>query len=262
MTFALEFYSLSWDALKSALTERKPELITKVQAEQWHKLLNDTDLAHNDDDAGASVNGEPNEDIVFADGFDEIAEAMAWKLPPGHDPPDIGDNGALVVASLIRHLGKPLGTIQHDASVFHDKGGQLPMDFVSLFLGGIAGSCFNDHELGDKLVARPLFGLFHLDFLSWGGLTQSEIAALLPKYALTPAEKQDEEWQGIAEHAESWLNTLVAALRAAAAAKTDLVTLYLTTQHHYGSFFEEVGEELEEIEEELPEALKSRLSKR
>ena len=48
MSFALEFYSLSWDALKSALTQRKPELIAAAQAQQWDRLVNDTDLVHNE----------------------------------------------------------------------------------------------------------------------------------------------------------------------------------------------------------------------
>ena len=242
MSFALEFYSLSWDALKSALTQRKPELIAAVEAQQWDRLINDTDLVHNDSDVvGADANGEvQSEEVVFADGFDEIAEAMAQKLPPGHEPPDVGDNAALVVAAMVRHLGKPVGKIQHTASVIHDQDGEVPMDFYAMFLDGVAGSAFNDHALGDKLMARPLFGLFHLDFLSWGGLTQAEIAALLPKYALTPAEQQDEEWQAIADNAQGWLDALVAALREAAAARSDLVTLYLTSQGNDDTFLDEL----------------------
>jgi hypothetical protein len=141
---------------------------------------------------------------------------------------------------MIRHLGKPVGTIQHAASVIHDNDGEVAMNFYAMFLDGVAGSAFNDHELGDKLMARPLFGLLHFDFLSWGGLTQAEIAALMPKYALTPAEKQDEEWQAIADHAQGWLDTLVAALGAAAAAKTDLVTLYLTSEGSGDTFLDEL----------------------
>jgi hypothetical protein len=241
MSFALEFYSLSWDALKSALTQRKPELIAAAQAQQWDRLVNDTDLVHNDSDVvDADGDVAQSEDVVFADGFDEIAEAMAQKVPPGRDPADVGDNAALVVAAMIRHLGKPVGTIQHAASVIHDKDGEVPMDFYAMFLDGVAGSAFNDHGLGDKLMARPLFGLFHLDFLSWGGLTQAEIAALMPKYTLTPAEKQDEEWQAIADHAQGWLDTLVAALSAAAAAKSDLVTLYLTSEGSGDTFWDEL----------------------
>ncbi|HEV8026246.1 MAG TPA: hypothetical protein VGP50_02385 [Stellaceae bacterium] len=239
MSFALEFYSLSWDALKSALTQRKPELIAAVQAQQWDRLVNDTDLVHNDNDA-ANADVTQGEDVVFADGFDEIAEAMAQKVPPGRDPADVGDNAALVVAAMIRHLGKPVGAIQHAASVIHDKDGEVPMDFYGMFLDGVAGSAFNDHGLGDKLMARPLFGLFHLDFLSWGGLTQAEIAALMPKYALTPATKQDEEWLAIADHAQGWLDTLVAALTAAATAKSDLVTLYLTSEGSGDTFWDEL----------------------
>ena len=34
MSFSLEFYSLSWNSLKSALTLRKPDLVRDVQARQ------------------------------------------------------------------------------------------------------------------------------------------------------------------------------------------------------------------------------------
>jgi hypothetical protein len=239
MSFSLEFYSLSWNTLKSALIQRKPELIRAVQERQWDRLLADTDLARNNDDKGGAGMGP---EAIFADGFDEIAEAMSAKLPPRGDPPDIGDNAALVIAATIRQLGKPVGAISHRGSVVRDKDGEFPLDFRTMFLDGVAGACFKDHELGEKLAARPLFGLFHLDFLSWGGLTQREIGDLVGRYALPPDIKQDEDWQAVAQNAEAWLNETVKSLKAAAAAKTDLVTLYLTAAEHYGSYRDELAE--------------------
>ncbi|HEX7966828.1 MAG TPA: hypothetical protein VF502_01310 [Stellaceae bacterium] len=241
MSFSLEFYSLSWDALKSALTQRQPELIRAVQERVWDKLLDDTDLARNDDDKDGLGMGP---EAIFADGFDEIAEAMARKLPTTGDPPDVGDNAALVTAAVIRHLGRPVGAISHGGSVVRDKDGEFPMDFRAMFLDGVAGSCFKDHALGEKLAARPLFGLFHLDFLSWGGLTRQEIDDLLRNYSLPEQEKRDEEWQAIAADAEAWLNELVKSLRNAAAAKSDLVTLYLTSPEHFGAFRDKLDDEL------------------
>jgi hypothetical protein len=241
MSFSLEFYSLSWDTLKSALTQRKPELIRAVQERQWDTLVNDTDLARNDDDKGGSGMGQ---EALFADGFDEIAEAMARKAPPHGDPPDIGDNAALVIAGVVRQLGTRIGAISHSASVVRDKDGEFPLDFRAMFLDGVAGSCFRDHELGEKLAARPLFGLFHLDFLSWGGLTQGEIGELLAKYAPpSEEEKRDDEWRAVAPYADAWLTNVVNALRAAAAAKSDLVTLYLTVQEHFTTIGKEIDDE-------------------
>ena len=247
MSFALEFYSLSWDTLKTALTQRKPELLRAIEEEQWSRLLDDTDLGqpthHLFSDEANPLSGHAGPAI--ADGLDEIAEAMAQKVPPGHDPPEISDNAALVFAAIVRQLGKPVGAIRHSGSVVRDNDGELPMDFHAMFLDGVAGSCFRDHTLGESLSARPLFGLNHLDFLSWGGLVQREINELLPKYAPpSDEEKQDEEWQAIAPYAEGWLRDLVNALRAAAAAKTDVVTLHLTVQEHFASFRDELDDEM------------------
>ena len=249
MSFALEFYSLSWDALKTALTQRKPELLRAIEDGQWSQLLDDTDLGQpthhlfSDEPNQFSGNAGP----VIADGLDEIAEAMAQKVPPGHDPPEISDRAALVFAAIVRQLGKRVGVIRHDGSVVRDQDGELPMDFHAMFLDGVAGSCFRDHTLGESLSARPLFGLYHLDFLSWGGLTQQELNGLLAKYAPpSDEEKRDEEWQAIAPYAEGWLTDLVNSLRGAAAARADLVTLYLTVQEHFGSFRDELGDEMSE----------------
>jgi hypothetical protein len=249
MSFALEFYSLSWDVLKAALKERKPELARAIENKQWSRLLHDTDLGQ---PTHHMLFDEPNPLVsrptsTIADGFDLIAEAMARKTSPDHDPPDVDDHAALVFAAIVRELGKPVGAIRHTASVVQDIDGELPIDFHAMFLDGVAGASFQDHALGEKLTARPMFGLFHLDFLSWGGLTQPELATLLPKYAPpSEDEKDDDEYVIVAPFAEGWLNDLVAALRAADAAKTDMVTLYLTVQEHYDSFLEELDDEAHE----------------
>jgi len=82
VSYALEFYSLSWDALKAALVQRKPALMTAIEERHWDKLLDDTDLSELDDEDDLRHPAG-----VIADAFDEIAEAMAQKLPPGHDLP-------------------------------------------------------------------------------------------------------------------------------------------------------------------------------
>jgi hypothetical protein len=244
VSYTLEFYSLSWDTLGKALAERKPELVEAIIEKQWDRLFENTDLRPR-----SLVGDREDEDIgsehaegLFADALDEIAEAMKRKLPPDRDPPDISDNAALVFSAFVRQLGKPVGRLAHDGTVAH--GELLPLMFREMFLDGVAGSCFGDHKLGEKLAARTMFGLFHLDFLSWGGLTQRELSELLPKYKLSAEEKQDEEWEAVAEHAEAWLDTMVTSMRDAAAAKSDLVTLYLTVQHHFTSFWEGAGDEI------------------
>ena len=74
--------------------------------------------------------------------------------------------------------------------------------------------------------------------------TMERLETLLGKYALSDAVKRDEDWQAVAAYAEGWLADLVKALRAAASAKSDLVALYLTRRHHYGSLRERITDEL------------------
>jgi hypothetical protein len=249
MTFALEFYSLSWDVLKTALSRPKPELLQAVEQQQWPRLLEDTDLGEGEhhllpfphDDASPLLQTAARH---IHDGFEGIAAAMGQTVPAHQDMPEIDDDAALVFAATVRQLGKPLGAIQHAASVRRDQDGELPIDFRAMFLNGVAGSCFGNHQLGENLAARPLFGLVHLDFLSWGGLTQREIDALLANFGLPDAERQDDEWRAIAGFAEGWLNQLLSALRNAQSAKSDLVTLYLTVQERYGSVWEELEDEV------------------
>jgi len=249
MRFALECYALSWDALKAALSQRQPELLQAVEHQQWSKLLDDTDLGRPDhhllpyphEEVGVHARSIPS---AIVHGFDEIAETVARKPSANQDPPEISDNAALVFAGVVRQMGKPLGALRHEASAAKDQDGESLVDFRAMFLNGVAGSCFKDHGLGENLAARPLFGLFHLDFLSWGGLTKGEIDGLLANYALPDAEREDEEWQAIAGSAETWLNQLVGALRNAQATKTDLVTLYLSVQAHLGSVWEEIEHEV------------------
>lgn len=239
MSYALEFYSLSWEALKTALTERKPELIEKIQDRQWDTLIASDGLGEAGDRRERMALS--NVDIVFADALDEIAEAMKRAPTPDRDPPDLGDQAALVFAAFVRELGTQVGSISHDASEAQEP--ELDIVFRETFLDGVAGGCFGDHQLGEKLAARPVLGLFHIDFLGWGGLSAPEIQALLPKYALTDAVKQDRDWSDCRGYAETWLVVLLQSLRAAAATKRDLVTLYLTGRHHYASF----GEELRDV---------------
>jgi hypothetical protein len=272
VSFALEFYSLSWAALRSALSQRKPELIAALRDRQWTRLLEDCDLGQKTPHGflhaarlalfhrqGEEQGPWENVDALIAGGLDEIAEAMS-RGTTGRELVEVSEGAALVVAAMVRQLGKRLGAIRHDGTARRDRG--LPVDFRTMFLDGIAGSCFDDHRLGENLAARPLFGLMHLDFLSWGSLSRGEIDTLLRKYSLGQEHWQDEEWQAIAPDAETWLEELVTSLRDAAAAKSDLVTLYVTVQKHFTSFGDALEDELVEDFAECGESLSDHFATR
>jgi len=229
MSYALEFYSISWDALKAALVGRKPKILRAVAAQQWLPLVRGDalGLAANRDDEGVPLE---DTDLLFEDALEEIEDAITDHAPLGLDPPEIGDNAALFFAALVRQLGTPVGRIAQDQAVAHDP--ELQLAFRAALLDGVVGSCYGDLQLGEKLAARPLFGLFHLDFLAWGGLTQQELQDLVAKYRLSGAIRRGPDWADVSDHAEAWLAAIVKAVAAAADAKSDLVTLYFTAPHH------------------------------
>jgi hypothetical protein len=250
LSYALEFYSLSWEELKAALAAPKPELVQAIIEQKWTRLLEDADIGqHPHHTVFAALpmrlrhDAGPWDDVevLFARALAEIGHAIAHPRVPGQEPPDVSDDAALVLAAFVRHLGKPLGAITHAGSVTHDR--DLPLRFRAMFLDGVVGNCFGDHRLGEKLASRPLLGLYHLDFLSWGGLTRHELAEIVPRYALTEADKEEEDWDDVADYADTWLGALVAALRAARAGGTDLVTLYVSVQKHFVSYFDGLGEQ-------------------
>ena len=241
MSYALEFYSISWDALKAALTDRKPKLLRAVAQQQWQQLVRGDalGLAANRDDEAIPLE---DTDLLFEDALEEIEDAMVPQRAPALDPPEIGDNAALLFAGMVRQLGTPVGRIAQDQAVAHDP--ELQLAFREALLDGVVGACYGDLQFGEKLAARPLFGLFHLDFLAWGGLTQQELQDLVAKYRLSDATRRGPDWRDVSDHVEAWLDAIVKAVAAAAEAKLDLVTLYFTAPHH-ATFGEKVHDALQ-----------------
>ena len=118
MSFSLEFYSLRWDDLKTALSNRDPQIIEAVKAQQWNRILSEDDLGERPHFIGSHLYHDPdrpweNVDAVFGNAFAEIADVMSRATAPDHIPPDISNDAALVVAAFIAQLGKPTGSIRH-----------------------------------------------------------------------------------------------------------------------------------------------------
>jgi len=241
MSFSLEFYSLNWEDLRKALSSPDPQLLQAVKTQQWNRILAEDDLgeqphfigSHLDDD-----NDRRREDVdgVFRNALAEIADVMSRATAPDHIPPDISDDAALVVAAFIAQLGKPMGVVRHD--VVDQEESQLRFNFREVFLDGYVGVCFKEPRLGEYLAARPLFGLYHLSFVSWGGLSQKEMNDLLATYS--PVEATG-DWDEIAGFAKDWISALVKALQHTAASGSELVTILCVDQEHYSGYRGEVS---------------------
>jgi len=123
----------------------------------------------------------------------------------------IDDDGALFILAHARVIGRPLGTLIHTSLA-----GDL---FRGSFLGETAAGWFGVPDLGDRLIARPLFGLTRTEYPCWGGLSAAEVAGLdLEREPDEPGEDDDEDMRG-------WLFDLIDALRECRAGE-DVLALY------------------------------------
>ncbi len=127
------------------------------------------------------------------------------------EPQDASDAVAIAFLALIQTLGVPAGELIHNSA---------------------AGPMFRDHFLDQTLpsvlapfdwyllVDRPMFGLTHPGYPTWGGLGQQECQTLWQGHSLdTLPELEDSD-------EEEWLYSIGEALTVANAHGTGLLTLY------------------------------------
>jgi len=117
------------------------------------------------------------------------------------------------MAGIIRTVGDRVGEMEHVT-----RSGEF---FRDDFLGKEAPAVLRTSVSLGLLVSRPLFGLTHELYPSWGGLTKAEIAAVLgPFSSENLPETGDSDIDG-------WLYELVDCLEAVRQSGSDLVSLYI-----------------------------------
>lgn len=190
--YSLEFYSVSWKALREQLAQPPPEVIEQVSRQEWPLVMPSRDAA--------------------ADAFPRAVQEISQILKTASDAaPPLSDTTALALVAMVRHLGVLLGSLEHSSAAGED--------FAENFFGEAAASAFCTPDLLERLTDRPFYGLAADVFPTWGGLREDELAALVSAYR--PPEKDLEE------DFAAWLEEFRDLLKMAAAARIDLITLYL-----------------------------------
>ena len=192
----LEFYSLSWEALRGQLAGAEPAELDAARRGQWPALYSGTD-----GDAEAA----------WQAALERIIKGVQNHSSGGPDEIELEGMAVLGFVAMVRHAGSLLGAVDHV--------GASREYFRRVFLGRVASRCFKESSLPEYLTERSLFNLISHIYPSWGGLSQSEASEFLTRYR--PPQ------QAVEEDVSAWLAELLALIEAAAAARQDLITLYL-----------------------------------
>jgi len=194
MGYSLEFYSLSWDALRGELAQPGSGVIEEARRSKGIGPFH-------------SQSGEASRRWTAA--VTAISNAISLHYDDGRGESEITGDQALAFVVMVRFLGSALGALDHASA--SGKG------FRDDFLGNIASQCFQEPRLGTYLTERAFFGLISLEYPAWGGLTRAETSRLVEDYtpvAVDPAYTV-------------WLDELRDILNGAEERENDVMTLYL-----------------------------------
>jgi hypothetical protein len=194
MGYSLEFYSLSWGALRDELVQPRSSFIAEARRSKGIGPFQ-------------SRSAEASQRWVAA--VAAISKAIRSRSDDDLSESEIRGDRALAFVVLVRFFGSVLGTLDHASA----SGKQFRDDF----LGGIASDCFREPMLGTQLTERAFFGLISLEYPGWGGLTHAETRRLVKHY--TPAS--------INPAYAVWLDELRDILNWASSRENDVMTLYL-----------------------------------
>ncbi len=206
MSYMLEMYSLDWKALGEVFGSGNKILVGQIDKQFGEQFFRGSPTAEHDRAVwrgalDALIGGRRGQELVASG-------------PQGPGVPEqVTDSTALALAGIIRTVGDRVGEMEHSTS----SGDFFRDEFLAREAPAILRTTIN---LG-LLVSRPLFGLEHDLYPSWGGLTKMEIPAVVGSFSTEkPPEANDSDIEG-------WLYDLIDSLDAVRQNGADLVTLYL-----------------------------------
>ena len=200
----LEFYQLDWQSLASVIGSGDHKLVAAIDADYDKRMFRGEDAEIQKILWRKTVEG-----LVAGRRGEEIRQ-RSQEDPEYHE--ELSDLAALAMVSIIRSQGTQVGVLEHNNS-----SGEM---FRDEFLAALPVK-IGLPAAAENLMSRPLCGLIHPLYPSWGGLMKKEIAGVFDTISMDNLPTFDDG------DLDGWLYDLVNALETVHEGKTDLVTLYL-----------------------------------
>ena len=200
----LELYQLDWTQLTGTLGSGNTALVKEIESSLDHRMFTAADA-----EIQKLLWRKAVEALVTGRRGEEIRQRAT------HEPDyreEVTDLAALAMLGIIRSQGVPVATLEHNS-----KAGDA---FREEFLAALPAALGLAVE-PELIVNRPLSGLTHATYPSWGGLSKSEIAQVFNRVSMDDLPTLDDS------DLDGWLYDFINGLEAVYEAKSDLVTLYL-----------------------------------
>lgn len=206
MGYVLEFFSLDWDEIQRVLGCGDQRLLTAISEDYKKRLLGNEAMSDHESPEWAA---ELRNLILGARGRDLAARGPE---PIGAASEEVSSAMAVAMVAILRTRGTPLGAIRH-----RSRGGVY---FREVFLIEEAAPALRSPVDLRLLLERPLFGIVHSAFPSWGGLKKAELNRIV-------AGRTEDDLPRLADPTfAGWLFDLWDLLTVAAGSGKDLVTVY------------------------------------
>ena len=203
MGYNLELYQLDWQQLRETIGSGDRELVAAIDANFDPRMFKGDDSAQRH-----ILWRKVVEALVAGRRGSEIRQRTA-------DPSfreEVTDLAALAMCGIIRSLGVKVGMLEHSGS-----GGDV---FREEFLAALP-SALGIPITGEDIICRPLSGMLHKLYPSWGGLTRAEIDKVFQTVSMDELPTLGDS------DLDGWLYDFMDALEAVHEKNSDLVTLYL-----------------------------------
>jgi len=203
MSYSLELYQLDWQQLAGVIGSGDQELVAAIDA------ASDPRMFEQPDPAGQRILWRK---VVEALIVGRRGQEIRVRAQDPTFQEEVSDLTALAMCGIIRAQGTQVGTLDHSSS-----SGEL---FRDEFLGALPSKIGLPGK-PEEIVSRPLSGLVHPLYPSWGGLTKFEIDQVFRTVSIENLPLFDDS------DLDGWLYDFVDSLTAVQEQNSDLVTLYL-----------------------------------
>ena len=204
MGYTLEIYQLGWYDIGKALGGGGRELFDRVVRENEARFF-----------AGAP--GDSDEPVIWRKIVEAFVCGRRGEETAGRGPEFPGEEealsgpAALAVAAIIATIGEPIGRMEHSSA-----GGEMFRRFIEEEAFKALQPPFG---LG-FLLDRPLFGMTHDGFPSWGGLKYREIKDIVSGRSISDLPDLEDS------DLNAWLFELFDLLETAYENESYIVTVY------------------------------------